>query len=53
MHERVMGIHGDLVLCSIANQTFIVGEGDVGGSCAISMIVGNNFYTVTLQLKNR
>jgi hypothetical protein len=50
MHERVMGVHGDLVLCSIANQTFIVGEGDVGGS---SLIVGNNFYTIILQLKNR
>jgi hypothetical protein len=47
-YVRVIGVHGDLVLCSIANQTFIVGEGDIGGSCAISLIVCNNFYTIVL-----
>jgi hypothetical protein len=26
---RVMGVHGDLVLWGIANQTFVVREGDI------------------------
>ena len=43
-----MGVHGDLVLCSIANQAFAVGERDIGGSCAISLIICNNFYTIIL-----
>src|SRR5882762_1395166 len=45
---RVKGVHGDLILCSITNNTFIVRERDVGGSCAISLIVCNNFYTIIL-----
>jgi hypothetical protein len=26
---RVVGVHGDLVLCSIADQTLVVREGDI------------------------
>ena len=48
INVRVMGVHGDLVFCSIANQTFIVREGDIGRSCAISLIVCNDFYTIIL-----
>lgn len=43
---HVRRVHGDLVLCirviANLNQTFVVGERDIGGSCAISMIVRND-----------
>ena len=45
---RVMGVHGDLVLCGIANQTFVVRERYIRRSCAISLIVRNDFYTIIL-----
>jgi len=28
-HLRVLGIHGDLVLCGVADQTLVIGEGDI------------------------
>jgi hypothetical protein len=44
---RVMGVHGDLVLCGIADQTFIVREGDRKELCDF---LGrcNDFYTIIL-----
>ena len=45
---RIMGVHGDLVLCSIADQALVVREGDVGRCCAISLIVCNDFYAIIL-----
>ena len=45
---RIKGVHGELVLCSIANQTFVVSEGDIGRSYAISLVVCNDFYTIIL-----
>ena len=45
---RVNRVHGDLVLCGIANQTFIVREGYIRRGCAISLIVRNDFYTIIL-----
>ena len=43
-----MGVHGDLTLCGIANQMFVIGERDIGWSCAISLIVRNDFYKIIL-----
>jgi hypothetical protein len=56
INVHVMGVHGNLILCGIADQTFVVREGDIGRSCAISLVVCNDFsqsfcHTPT-QLKN-
>ena len=45
---RVVRVHGNLVLCGIADQTFNVGKEDVGRSCAISLVVCNDFCTIIL-----
>ena len=39
---HVVGIHGGLVFCSIANQMFVVREGDIGRSCTVSLVVCND-----------
>jgi hypothetical protein len=49
---RVIGVHGDLVLCSITNKTLVVGERDIRRSCAVSLVVGNDFYTIILPHTN-
>ena len=46
--QRVVRVHGNLVLCGITDQTLIIGEGDVGRSCSISLVVCNDFYTIIL-----
>ena len=48
MDLRIVRVHGNLVLRGIANQTFVVGEGDIGRGCAISLVVCNDFYTIIL-----
>jgi hypothetical protein len=50
---RVVGVHrnhSDLVLCGVAGQTFVIREGDIGRprSCAIFLVVCNDFYTIIL-----
>ena len=42
----VVGVHGDLVLCGITNQTLCVREGDEGRSGAIALVVGNDLNAV-------
>ena len=49
---RVMRVHGDLVLCGIANETLVVGEGDIRRGCAVSLVVCNDFYTIILPHTN-
>ena len=43
-----MRIHGDLVLCGIADQTFIVGKGDIGRGCSITLIIGDDLNAIVL-----
>jgi hypothetical protein len=47
-NSRVMGVHCDLILCSITNQPLGVGERYVGGRRAVTLVVRNNFYTIIL-----
>ena len=47
-----MGVHGDLILCGITNQTLVLGEGDIRWSCAVSLVVCNDFYTIILPYSN-
>ena len=48
MNVRVVRVNGNLVLCSVTDQTFVVREGDIGRSCAISLVVCNDFYAIIL-----
>lgn len=43
-----MRVHGDLVLCGVTDETLVIGEGDIGGRGSVSLVVGNDFYTVVL-----
>ena len=48
MDVRVVGVHGGMFLCGVADQTFVVKKGDIGRSCAISFVVCNDFYMIVL-----
>ena len=43
-----MGVHCDLILDSITNQTLIGGEGHIGWCCAVTLVVRNDLYTIIL-----
>ena len=45
---RVGGVHGDLVLGGITDQTLGVGEGDERGCCAVTLVVGDDLNTIVL-----
>jgi hypothetical protein len=45
---RVVGIHGNLVLCSIADQTLVVGEGNIRRGRSITLVVGDDLDTIVL-----
>lgn len=51
-HLRVLRVHGDLVLCSVADQTLVIGEGDIRRSCAVSLVVGDDLNTIVLPDTN-
>jgi hypothetical protein len=46
--DGVDGIHGDLVLGGISDETLRVGEGDVGRSGAVPLVVGDDLDAVVL-----
>ena len=48
VEDSVGGVHGDLVLRGVSNETLAVGEGDVGGGGAVTLVVGDDFDTVVL-----
>jgi len=48
IEDGVDGVHGDLVLGGITDETLRVGEGDVGGGGAVTLVVGDNLDTVVL-----
>mmetsp|Transcript_68940 Transcript_68940/g.143936 ORF Transcript_68940/g.143936 Transcript_68940/m.143936 type:complete len:120 (-) Transcript_68940:74-433(-) len=48
VENSVFGIACHLVLSSVTNQTFGVGEGNIGGSSAVALIVGDNFDAIVL-----
>jgi len=48
MHSRVVGVHGNLVLCGITDETLIFKEGDIRGCRAITLVVGDDLNTIVL-----
>jgi hypothetical protein len=46
VEDGVGRVHGDLVLCSITNETLGVCEGDKGRCCSVALVVGNDFDAV-------
>jgi len=40
--------HYDLILGSITNQTLVVGERHIGWCCAVTLVVGDDLYTIVL-----
>lgn len=43
-----MGVHSDLVLGSITDESLAIGERDIGGRRAVTLIIGNDLNTVVL-----
>ena len=48
VEDGVVGVHRDLVLGGITDETLRVGEGDIGGCCAVTLVVGDDLDTVIL-----
>jgi len=46
--DSVVGVHGDLVLGGITNESLRVVESNVGRSGSVSLVVGNDFDSVVL-----
>ena len=45
---RVVRVHGDLVLGSIADETLALREGDIRRRGAVTLVVGNDLNTIVL-----
>lgn len=48
MNLRVVRIHGDLVLCGIADETLALRERDIGGSRPVALVIGDDLDTIVL-----
>lgn len=48
MNLRVVRVHGYLVLCGITDETFGVGERDIGRSRPITLVIGDDLDTIVL-----
>lgn len=46
--DGVDGVHGDLVLSGISDESFGIGEGDIRGCGTVALIVGDDFDAVVL-----
>mmetsp|Transcript_9006 Transcript_9006/g.21102 ORF Transcript_9006/g.21102 Transcript_9006/m.21102 type:complete len:234 (-) Transcript_9006:4-705(-) len=52
VEDGVGRVHGHLVLGSITDQTLLVVEGDIGGSGAVTLVVGDDLDTLVLPDTN-
>jgi hypothetical protein len=52
VEDGVGGVHGDLVLGSITDQTLRVSETDIRGGGAVSLIVGDDLHAIVLPDTN-
>ena len=44
VEDGVVGVHGDLVLGSVSDETLRVGKGDIGRCCPVALVVGDDFW---------
>ena len=49
---RVVGIHSNLILGSVANQTFCVAESNVRRGRTVTLIISDDLYTIILPNAN-
>jgi hypothetical protein len=52
VEDGVGGVHGDLVLCRVADETLGIGEGDERGCCAVTLVVGDDLDAVISEDAN-
>jgi hypothetical protein len=43
VEDGVEGIFGGLIVCGIADQSFVISESDVGWGCSVTLIIGDDF----------
>ena len=48
MNLRIVRVHGDLVLCGITDEALSLGERDIGGSCPVTLVIGDDLDTIVL-----
>jgi hypothetical protein len=48
IEDSVTGVHGNLILSGISNKTLGLVEGNVRRGGTITLIVGNDLYTIIL-----
>ena len=46
--HSIDGVHGDLVLCGVPDETLSVGECHVGWSRAVSLVIGDDLDSIVL-----
>ena len=44
----MMGVHCNLILGGIADETFVIGERDIGRGSTIALVVGDDLNTIVL-----
>ena len=44
VEDCVIWVSGGLIFSRVTDKSFFVGEGDIGGSGSVSLVVGDNFY---------
>jgi hypothetical protein len=49
---RVVGIHIDLILSSVANQAFFIAESNVRRSHTVTLIISDDLYAIILPNAN-
>jgi len=48
VEDGIAGILGNLVLGGVADESFVVGESDIGGSGSVALIVGDDLDSIIL-----
>ena len=48
VEDGIAGIFGNLVFGGVADESFVVGEGDIGGSGSVALIVGDDLDSIIL-----
>ena len=44
--DSVVGVHGDLILRGVSDETPRVGEGDIRRGYSVALVVGNDFWEI-------